>query len=79
MYMDFIYGFHMIWQLENGEIEPVNLWDLRSGKLTVCELENHHFFQGKSTNSVTIFNSKLLNYQMVFHGNFENRMAMGQN
>ena len=44
MYMDFISGFHMIWQLENGEIEPVNLWDLRSGKLTVCELENHHFF-----------------------------------
>jgi hypothetical protein len=28
---------------------------------------------------VAIFNSKLLNYQMVFHGNFENRMAMGQN
>ena len=42
--MDYIYGFHMIWQLKNGEIEPVNLWDLRSGKLTLCELENHHFF-----------------------------------
>ena len=78
--MDYIYGFHMLWQLKNGEIEPVNLWDLRSGKLTLCELENHHFFfMANLTNSVAIFNSKLLNYQRIFHENFENHMAMGQN
>ena len=38
---------------------------LPSGKHTKKNLENHHFLMGKSTNSMTMFHSKMLVYQRV--------------
>jgi hypothetical protein len=43
----------------------------RPGKLTVCELENHHFFMGKSPffyGKINIFNGKIT----IFNGKINN-------
>ena len=41
-------------------------WDFtRPGKRLQKAMEHHHFLMGKSTISMAIFNSKLLNYQRV--------------
>ena len=53
------------------EWAPQRSWawnELPSGKLTVCELESHHFSWVNWTISMAIFNSKLLNDQRVPSG-----------